>query len=242
MPSAAEVLALETVAYDFWRAPEVEELDGWRLRFAHVLTGRANSVWPCGGGTLPFEGKLDRVEGWYGSRGLPSLFQVTDAVRPRGLDAVLARRGYRLRSEPVSVQVAPLGEVVARTSDEAELSERLTDGWIALWTGSRGFDRHDVERSLLSSGRSVFARIGDAAVGRGVVVGRWLGITSMATLPSARRRGHARSILGALARWGASQGCTRALLQVEHGNVPAEALNAGAGFVAHHDYHYRLLG
>jgi hypothetical protein len=38
MPSAAEVRALEEVGYDIWVAPEVEELDGWRLRYAGGLT------------------------------------------------------------------------------------------------------------------------------------------------------------------------------------------------------------
>ena len=56
---------LEAVAYEFWRAPEVEELDGWRLRFGHGVTGRANSVWPNGDGTLPLGEKIDRAEAWY---------------------------------------------------------------------------------------------------------------------------------------------------------------------------------
>ncbi|MFL6013395.1 MAG: hypothetical protein ACJ74P_03775 [Gaiellaceae bacterium] len=71
---------LEAVAYDFWRAPEVAELDGWRLRFAHGLTGRANSVWPNGDGTLPLDEKIDRAEAWYRARGLAPLFQLTEAA------------------------------------------------------------------------------------------------------------------------------------------------------------------
>jgi GNAT superfamily N-acetyltransferase len=241
MPSTADVLALEVVAYDLWRAPEVEELDGWRLRFAHGLTGRANSVWPCGDGALPLDEKIDLVEEWYRSRRSPVLVQITNAARPVELDTVLARRGYRLRSAPVSVQVAALDEVLERTSGDAEVTEQLIEDWVARWAGSRGSERVDVARALLAAGRSAFASVDDTAVGRGVAVGDWLGITAMATLPEARRRGYGRAILHALAVWGASQGCVRALLQVEHGNRPAEALYASAGFVAHHDYHYRLL-
>ncbi len=241
MPSPDDVLALEEVAYDLWCAPEVEELDGWRLRFAHGLTGRANSVWPNGDGALPLDAKLERAEAWYRARSAPVLFQLTDAARPDGLDAALASRGYTIRSAPVSVQVAELDDVVARTSGTADVQEELDDAWVALWAGSRSFDRLDVGRALLEKGRCVFARVGDVAVGRGVAVGEWLGVTSMATLPETRRRGHGRAILHALARWGSSQGCRRAVLQVEHGNVAAEALYARAGFVAHHDYHYRLL-
>jgi ribosomal protein S18 acetylase RimI-like enzyme len=239
MPSAADVLALERVAYDCWRAPETEELDGWRLRFAQGLTGRANSVWPYGDGAVPLEEKVELAQRWYRSRGAPVLFQLTVAA-PSGLEAMLAEGGYGVRGEPVSVQVASLDVVLDRTAGDAAVSEALSDDWVALWAGSRGFDRLDVARALLGGGRCGFAQVGNVAVGRAVAVGEWLGITSMVTLPEARRRGHGRAILRALARWGVAQGCSRALLQVEHGNGPAQALYDGAGFVAHHDYHYRV--
>lgn len=241
MRSPTDVLALETVAYDLWRAPEVEELDGWRLRFAHGITGRANSVWPNGDGRLPLAEKVDRAEEWYRTRSAPPLFQITNAARPDGLDAELDARGYVVRGVPTSVQVADLSDVIARTEGSARLEHEPDDAWIALWAETRDVRHLDVVRALLTAGRSVFARIGDVAVGRGVAVGGWLGITSMATLPEARRRGHGRAILHALARWGADRGCVRVLLQVEHGNAAAEALYAGAGFVRHHDYRYRLL-
>ena len=241
MPSAADVQALETVAYDLWVAPEVEELDGWRLRFANGLTGRANSVWPYGDGAQPLDEKIDRVEAWYRTRSAPAMFQIADAAGALELDSTLAARGYGFRGEPVSVQVARLDDVVERTVGGAELSEQLDQAWVALWAASRSFERLDVARALLAGGRAAFARVADVAVGRGVVVGEWLGITSMATAPAARRRGYGRAILHTLAAWGAAEGCTRALLQVERGNAAAHALYASAGFRPHHDYHYRLL-
>jgi GNAT superfamily N-acetyltransferase len=233
--------ALEAIAYELWVAPEVEEVDGWRLRFAHGLTGRANSVWPNGGDGTKAEEKIERVEAWYRERGAPAVFQLTDAARPRELDALLAARGYSLRGAPVAVQTAELAEVVATTSGSADVSEDVDDAWVAFWAGSRDFARLDVARALLTTGRTAFARSGGDAVGRGVVVGDWLGITSMATRPEARRRGHGRAILHALARWGAANGCTHALLQVEHGNTGAETLYARAGFRREYDYHYRVL-
>jgi GNAT superfamily N-acetyltransferase len=232
---------LEAVGYELWLATEVEQLDGWRLRFAHGLTGRANSVWPNGDGRLPLEERIDRAERWYRARGARVLFQLTGAARPPGLDGTLAGRGYEWRGPPVSVQTAELATVHARTRGEAEVSAALDEAWLALWAESRGFDRLDVARALLTAGDAAFARVGDVAVGRGVVVGDWLGITSMITVPEARRRGHGRAILHALARWGAARGCTRSLLQVEHGNDGAFALYADAGFAPRHDYRYRIL-
>jgi GNAT superfamily N-acetyltransferase len=230
---------LDAVAYEFWRAPEVEELDGWRLRFGHGITGRANSVWPNGVGTLPLAEKIDRAEAWYHERGRPTLFQLTAAAQPAGLEDALAERGYELRGAPVSVETASLEEVLARTSGAAEVARRPDDAWLELWAGSRGFAELAPARELLTLGDAAFARVGDTAVGRGVVAHGWLGITSMVTLPDARRRGHARAIVHALARWARERGCTQAMLQVERTNEPARALYAGAGFVPQYEYHYR---
>lgn len=232
---------LEAVAYDFWRAPEVAEDDGWRLRFAHGVSGRANSVWPYDSGTLPLDDKIDRAEEWYRARGVPVLFQLTDASRPERLEAALIARGYDRGSGPVSVEVALLDDVLERTDGDADVSEQLDDAWLELWAGSRGFGNHDVVRAILTAGDAVFARVGDIAVGRGVAVGEWLGITSMATLPEARRQGHARAIVYALARWADGRGCTHAMIQTEAANTPARTLYAHAGFVPHHEYRYRIL-
>jgi N-acetylglutamate synthase len=232
---------LEAVAYEFWRAPEVEELDGWRLRFGYGITGRANSVWPNGDGTLPLDEKIDRAEAWYRERGLASLFQLTEAARPTGLDHALAERGYALRGVPVSVETASLDDVLARTTGDAEVTQHADDAWLELWAGSRGFADLAAAGELLMLGDAAFARIPGAAVGRGVVSGKWLGITSMVTLPEACRRGHARAIVHALARWASGRTCTHAMLQVESTNAPARALYAGVGFLPHHEYHYRKL-
>ncbi len=232
---------LEAVAFEFWRPPEVAELDGWRLRFAHGITGRANSVWPNGDGTLSLDDKIDRAEAWYRERGLATLFQLTDAARPAGLEETLVGRGYEAPGVPVSVEIASLDDVLARTSGHADVSTAFDDSWLELWAGSRGFANIDAARELITAGEAAFASIGSEAVGRGVVTGSWLGITSMVTVPDARRRGHARSIVHALARWASDQGCTHAMLQVESTSTPARTLYATAGFVAHHEYHYRKL-
>ncbi len=231
---------LEDVAYDLWRATEVEELDGWRLRFAHGVSGRANSVWPNRDGSLALLEKLERVESWYAARGAPARFQLTEAARPRGLADALLARGYEWRGAPVSVEVASVPNVVALSHGDASLSEEPDDAWVELWTGTRGFERVDIAREILMSspGPTTFARVGDLAVGRGVVLGDWFGITSMATVPEARGRGHARAIVHALACWAEQLGATRALLQVEETNVPARTLYSSVGFEAHHAYRY----
>ena len=139
------------------------------------------------------------------------------------------------------MQVASLDEVLERTLGDASVTREVDDAWIELWAGTRGFENHEVARAILTDGDTVFARVDDVAVGRGVAVGEWLGITSMATLPEARRRGHARAIVHALARWAEARGCVRAVVQVDAANAAALTLYAGVGFVENHEYRYRIL-
>jgi GNAT superfamily N-acetyltransferase len=239
MPSATDVARLEEIGYDVWRAPVVEELGGWRLRFANGLTGRANSVWTAvDDGALPLDEKIERAEAFYRARDAPPRFQLTAASVPADLEQRLDERGYEQPDAAVSVEVAALDD--AAPAAAVELAEELDDAWLELWAGSREFDDLETARALLigSPGRTAFARVGDVAIGRGAAVDGWLGVTSMVTVPAARRRGHAAAILRTLTAWARMHGCTHALLQVDSTNAPARALYRRAGFVPSHEYRY----
>src|SRR4051794_18468009 len=128
MPSAAEGAELEAVGAELWVAPEVEELDGWRLRFAHGVTGRANSVLP-NAGTSSLEEKVDRVEAWYAARGLPARYQITAAAQDGLVDA-LETRGYAQAGVSTSVEIAPLTQTEAA---DVSLAAAPDTQWIELW-------------------------------------------------------------------------------------------------------------
>ncbi len=249
MPSAAEsppaapdveIRALEEVGYRLWVAPEVEELDGWRLRAGGGLTGRANSVFPNREGRLPGEELIERAEQWYAARGLATRFQLTRASLPPGLPEALVARGYRVGQAPASVQIAPLPPLAADGS--VEVLEAPDDDWVGLWAAGRGFDDLSVSRALLTGGvdPTAFARIRGAAIGRAVACDGWLGITSMLTVASERRTGLGRAIVASLVTWGAALGCTRGLLQVERTNVPARTLYESLGFRERYEYSYAV--
>jgi GNAT superfamily N-acetyltransferase len=238
MPSGVELRALEEVGYRLWVAPEVEELDGWRLRSAGGFTGRANSVWPNAAGTLPLDERLDRVEAWYAARGLPARYQLTSGSLPAGLADALRVRGYETPAGPTGVLTAELGGAAA--DPRVELADAPSGAWVELWGESRGAADLGLVRALLcgSPGRTVFARLGDVAVGRAVADGEWLGITSMLTTPAARRRGFGRAVLSALLAWGRAAGATRGYLQTD--NPAAVALYAQLGFRERYTYRYHV--
>ena len=238
MPSAAEIRALEEVGYAIWVSPEVEELDGWRLRAARGMTGRANSVFPNAHGGRDLEAKIAYAEEWYTAREQPVRFQVTAGSLPAGLGGALAARGYEPGGSPVSVQTSDLRE--ADGDRRVAVAEHVDDDWIGVWATSRGFADVGTARALLtgSPGRTAFARVGDVAIGRAVAHDGWLGITSMVTLPAMRRRGLARAIVASLLAWGRSAGATRGFLQTD--SPAAKVLYAQFGFAEQYTYSYWL--
>ena len=232
---------LEAVAYEFWRAPEVEELDGWRLRFGYGITGRANSVWPNGDGTLPLDEKIDRAEAWYRERGLATLFQLTAAARPAGLDDALAARVRAARRAGLR-RDASLDDVLARTSGDAELTQHADDAWLELWAGSRGFADLAAARELLSSAtrrsRAIAAPPSGAAssTANGSGSRRWSRCRRRAGAAT-RERSSTRSRAGR-----SDRGCTHATAPGrEHERAGARAVRERQASCRTTQYHYRKL-
>jgi GNAT superfamily N-acetyltransferase len=238
MLSAAEIAQLDEVTAAAWRAPVREELDGWELRFGHGLTGRANSAWPRRDGPeLALGDRIARLESWYRERSLPPKVQLSPASEPAALDDELARRGWK-RSNDVLIETADATS--AEPDREVALLDHPDDAWLDVWLGSRVFpkDRVDDMLPMLESGDSVFARVGEDAVGRATHHGAWVAVTCMATRPETRRRGAGRAVLAALTGW-AYRRDARLCLNVDATNEPARRLYESSGFGPQYPYWYR---
>jgi ribosomal protein S18 acetylase RimI-like enzyme len=220
---------LDLLAARAWPALEEERLGGWRLRFSRGITGRANSVLPLGPDDgPPLERRIDAVEAAYRAHGLPPKFQLVPSSWPRELPAALAARGY-VEDEGTLVMTAALGAATG----EATLRAEVSDAWLDLY-GHR--DARGIVERIEPEKR--FAERAGAACGLGVLDGDWLGVYCMRTRPEARRRGHAREIVGALLAWGRAAGARRAYLCVHSTNVTAQALYRGFGFETAQTYRY----
>jgi N-acetylglutamate synthase len=188
------------------------------------------------------------VEEYYAARGAVARFQISPGACPGGLDALLAERGYR-RWSPMSLRVAPTSLVRTRErahgSPRVRLEDRPTPAWFATWHAVHGHDDGRAERDLLDRverpSAYACAVAGDdvVAVGRAVADTGWVGVFGMATLPGARGKGAARTVLAALAGWAAAHEAGRMYLQVEPGNAPALRLYERTGFREICGYHYR---
>jgi GNAT superfamily N-acetyltransferase len=192
--------------------------------------------------------RVVEAEAFYAGHGLPPRFQISPGACPDGLDTVLAERGYR-RESPMSLQVASTARVLEHApaySLPIRLDERVTRTWFETWHAMHG---HGIDsRSELNMlGRverpSAYASaiVGDrvVAVGRAVADTGWAGVFGMATLPEARGKGAARTVLAALAGWAGAHETDRMYLQVERDNVPALRLYERMGFSQMCGYYYR---
>jgi GNAT superfamily N-acetyltransferase len=247
------VEAIEASAFAAWPAEEVGAIDGWRTRFMHGVSRRANSVWPGEAtGARSVDARIDEAERWYEARGLRAAFQLTPLSRPAGLDEALARRGYAVEA-PVSIQMASARDVATAPADALSVraGPERTEDWLEIAARrSRFASVVEVYRGLLDrigpAARYAVAYVdgGPVSVGLGVLgtaLGEGcMGVFSMLTLPAGRRRGAARAVLSALASCAAHEGAERMYLQVERDNAGALALYAGASFREVYGYHYRV--
>jgi len=244
-----DVRAVEERAARAW--PETDHLmrDGWRLRYSPgVPNRRANSVLPIHPlVTDGLETVIDHVESFYGERGLPSRFMVSPASLPENLDRVLEGRGYYINA-PTDVQWAAAADVelAADVRHEVRLSSEPDMDWMGVYMeGVSDSDEIEKKSDLIQriGGEFVLARVTaegqTVSVGLGVVDTGWTGIFCMHTLNTHRRCGYARSVLGAMTRWGQEKGGSKMYLQVERSNPGARTFYERAGFLTRYGYHYR---
>lgn len=236
------------------------EVHGWLVRRSLGQMGRPNTVLPIrfDGGDADLDAAIDDVERLSRAAGVVPGFQMSIAVQPPRLDDVLAGRGYErlpgalVMARSLACWPAPSP---APAAGELVVTEHATlDGaWLDVHDAGSGdtpVRRAELEGCLGQiTAPALYVRVTDAGgaglgVGRGVLSGpsgRWLGIMSMATVPSARRRGVARLVLDRLVAWAGANHATDAYLQVAPDNHGAITLYRSVGFVTIYDYWRRTL-
>lgn len=249
---APEVAAetMQAVAERGWPPFETEARGDWVLRWSDGVTGRANSVRVAGSPGVPLVDALETVARWYADRGAPALLQVpVPSAYDDALDAAgwsVARRTVLRTGSTAEVLAAaegprPAGVHVVRGHEpSAELLELVDPG----------LDPEALTRILVGPAERVLVEVRDDAgallgTGRASATGgvggsgRWAGVTSIATVPAARRRGIATLVMAELARWSLEHDCPRTYLQSLASNDAASALYERLGMPVHHAYVYR---
>lgn len=217
-----------------------DRAQGWLLRWSGGADRRSDSARP-----LPpmhpgrLVAGLGEVERFYAGRGLRATVSL---ARPAYDDLLPALRsaGWLRCDVTRLVKTAPIDHIA---TSPAALDVSITDGCDTAWLGVVAGVGYRLARDrdaavALFSGVSLPAAYalvrgpdGDpVAAGRAVADDDWVGLFNIATSPHARRRGHARAVVTALARWGAEHGARRAYLRVAETNLVARALYRQLGF------------
>jgi ribosomal protein S18 acetylase RimI-like enzyme len=216
--------------------------DGWLLRLAPGKAKRARSVNAVYPSRLPLDQKIAYCERLFDAAQLPTLFRITPFVQPTDLDDELARRGY-IRYEPTAVESAPIGN--GSVSDVARPMELAP--WVEAVGELRGSPavqrrahRARLEGTPLPLHPMAIEEGGQVvATGLAIVEDDCAGLFDIVTHESARRRGHARSLVASLLAAARGMGARHAYLQVESGNEPARRLYREFGFEERYVYWYR---
>lgn len=231
-------------------AEHIEHIGGWWLRRSASSSWWMGTVLPHGDASRDeLVRMISAAERFYAGFGVATRFQVSPGACPADLDATLAERGYRWGS-PMSLQTASTVDVQAQARPDGpsiRLHDTSTTEWFEVWYAVHGHGSDpQIEREMLDrvTQPSVYASALDGdeviAVGRAVADAGWAGVFGMATLPGARGRGAARSILASLADWATAEGADRMYLQVESDNDPALHLYDRTCFTEVCGYHYRI--
>jgi len=192
--------------------------------------------------------RIDAAEQFYAEQNAVARFQVC-AGCPDALDRALAGRNYR-REAPISLLTAVAGtpaEAHATPGMTVRVDASLNPDWLAVLNAMSPpmIDVEHETRLLRRVNRphsyfTVFAGGEPVGIGRTVADGGWTGVFNMATTPGARRRGVARLVLSAIARWADAHDAPRLYLQVEQSNDAARRLYEATGFSHLATYHYRV--
>lgn len=227
---------------DAWPAPEAFDCCGWQLRAGQGGYNRANSVW-----TGSFVGDvgqaIERVEAFYGERGLRSRFQMLDCTAPAGLDGELERRGYA-RELACSDMVKPV--TACASPIDVSVTAEVTAAWLDLYSGDLPAEKKAelplilaklpavhgfilCERSGTAAGVALVGRVGDEAA-----------VDCVLTRADFRRTGVGRGVMAAAEAWAASIGVRHLVLSVVDDNAGAVTLYRGLGYRRLAGYHYRV--
>ncbi|MFV0475713.1 MAG: GNAT family N-acetyltransferase [Pikeienuella sp.] len=238
-PAAGRLFAAREAT---WPPAEVTEAGGWRLRRG-AGGGRRVSAASRIGGAPADAGAIAAAAGAMRAWGQTPLFQLRGGEE--ALDEALAAEGYAI-ADPTLIFHA---EAAALLDERSELMRVIRgDCRIAIieeiWAaGGIGPGRFAVMDRAPEPRHYIISRLADrcAGVGFAAVDGDVAMVHAVETREAARRKGAARMLMAAAARFAVESGARWLALAVTEGNVAACSLYRSLGMETGARYHYRTM-
>lgn len=230
-----------------WPSLQTCFYDGWVLRFADGYTKRSNSVIPVYNSAIELDEKIGFCETKYAAWGLPTIFKITGESKPKGLEDILERKGYRKLDE-TAVRISDLTQYTSCMPKDVVLEETFSDHWINGFFQCSGL----ADPKLQAAARHVLANIRTEVVcavkiekdqivgcGFGVMERGYVGIFDIVVEKNHRRCGYGLDIMNGILTKAKQGGIKASYLQVVVGNMPAENLYSKLGYREVYRYWYR---
>lgn len=221
---------IEVLSFKALPALEQRYYDGWLIRYAHGYSRRANSVNPIYASHLDVDTKITHCESIYASKKHPTIFKMTPAAHPSGLDQILDDRGYQKEGETYVYTVPLVG--LGAPANPVRIETTLSTDWMTHLVRLNHIPdyhtqtlQHMLELISVSCGFLTLEIDGYVAgVALGVVADDWMGVFDVVIDKQYRGNGYGRVIMEALLHWGEQQGASRSYLQVQADNIAATTL------------------
>jgi len=228
--------ALDNMAYD-----------GWLLRFSKGHARRANSIYPLYHSKEDVKKKIEKCEELYGSKGLDTIYKITEEVYPSNLDSILEEKGYVIDA-PTSVQILKLDDIKEPKNNDIKCSSHISEQWLEEFCKAEAVieERKLILKNTLESIilKKHFILLEDdgkvVGCGLGVVQDNFIGIYNIVVRKEYRNKGYGRDIVLNLLKLGKEDGANKAYLQVMLNNPPALKLYSNIGFKEEYKYWYRV--
>ena len=228
------------------------DMGGWTLRYSDGYTNRGNCINPLNEPTEDLGSLIIKCEEFFRSYLQPTIFKLTDASRPQGIQELLSEKEYFPHSSRVSVQVADLVNINGSTPEydglEFKEESNVSFSWLMGFARLSHLPPEHLNPLAMMlqqiDRRSLFIRIfrrGECiACGYGVVEGMYLGLFDIVVAEEDRRQGVGEMAMKHIMNWGKENGAEKAYLQVIDTNTPALHLYEKFRFRTAYQYWYLM--
>ena len=240
---------IEELSMNAWPSLQTHLYDGWVLRFSGGYTKRANSINPIYSSDASIEEKIEICEKTYFTKGLPTIYKLTQACYPKNLDEILESKGYK-KIDETSVQILNIAEdYPIDKNNRLDIEYEFTPDWINSFVDCSNIQNEStigimtqMLKSIIGDKICVKMKLDNKTVGCGfgVIEENYIGIFDIIVREEDRGQGIGKTIMQGILKEAQKRNVCKAYLQVIVGNSVAENLYNKLGFKEIYRYWYRI--